>query len=164
MLPLAHLSKWATLTVLRMQYSIEFPEVGKLDYRLDNDTSYLTFSNGEILLDCEWPKSDFESYDIQRVDDLPRHIESSYSRSKSPLLINFAERVNGLSSSGERKHKGRCETAKLIPEKRFSSYYLRQHKVQSGSITLDLSESIPGILTVWLNNDSVSFRCGSANK
>ena len=162
MLPLAHLPTWATLSVLRMQYSIEFPEVGKLDYRLDNGTSYLTFSNGELLLDCEWPKSDFESYDIKRVDDLPKNIEASYDRPKS--LIKFADKMNAVSWSGEREHKGRCKTAKLIPETRFNGNYLRQHKVQGGSITLDLSKFVPGILTVWLNNDSVSFGSGSVNK
>ena len=114
-----HLVAASWLNILRLEYELILPDIGKLNYTIANDWSQLEFFNDELLLDCHWPAPNTRLVFFPELECLPDDIEASATESYGKdVLTYFARRF----TQGKQRDAfnwflldGQCSTAKSLP-------------------------------------------------
>ena len=107
------------LNILRLDYELILPHLGKFNITVANEWSHLEYFNDEVLLDCQWPASDTQLVYFPELKWLPDDIEASATESyDKDVLIDFAKKF----SQGKGRDifnwfllDGQCSTAKPLP-------------------------------------------------
>lgn len=108
------------LNVIRLEYELILPNYGRFNFTVKNDWHHLEFDNDEVLLDCQWPKSDTRNVYFPDLKELPDKVDGSATGPyKKDLFTEFAKSFTEGSGSDIFNWfmlEGHCSTAKSLPD------------------------------------------------
>ena len=107
------------LSIVRLEYELILPNLGKLNLTIANEWSHLEYFNDEVLLDCQWPSPDTRFVFFPELEWLPDDIVDSAAESYNKnVLTDFAKRFRPGKGRDEFNWfllDGQCSTAKPLP-------------------------------------------------